>query len=298
MREWIRAVFAFFLRSLVFPGRERLTRIFENVFGEVPLPQEVPLYGGGKLILKSRNWRTLYYMGCTEYDTISYIRKNIKPGQIIFDIGGSIGICAIPFARMVGPSGHVYAFEANPPNFELLCQNIKLNNLSNVTSVNCAVAEKAGFIEIPKRLESSNYSLASASPDGTIRMQALRLDDFAEEHGIDRIDFMKIDIEGSETNALKGAAKLFRSGTVRKMLLEFNPFWLKKMGSSAAELYDLFESYGLQVSFLTKFGGVKPITREECMALLIEDQTYFNLILENSVPYVSRRAVESAASGT
>ncbi|MCU1286146.1 MAG: uncharacterized protein JWO13_2496 [Acidobacteriales bacterium] len=295
MREWFRGGFAFLLRNLVFPGRERLADLVEHVCGELPLPQEVSLYGGGKLILKSRNWRTLYYLGCTEYDTISYIKSNVKPGEIIFDVGGSIGICAIPFARMVGPSGHVYAFEANPPNFELLGQNIKLNNLSNVTPVNCAVAENAGFIEIPKRLESSNYSLASSPTEGTIKMQALRLDDYAEHHGIERIDLMKIDIEGSETNALRGAANLFRSGAVRKMLLEFNPFWLKKMGSSADELYDLFESYSLKVSLLTKFGGLEAITRAECMALLIEEQTYFNLVLENTVPYVARGAVESAA---
>jgi len=110
-------------------------------------------------------------------------------------------------------------------------------------------------------------------------VQAITIDKFCSTHGVMHVDLMKMDIEGSETRALRGARKMFLERAIVTTLIEFNPFWLRRMGSSPDELYDLFEEYGLHVHYLTRFGNAVPISRKQCMAKITEPETYFNLVL-------------------
>ena len=93
---------------------------------------------------------------------------------------------------------------------------------------------------------------------------------------------MKIDIEGSETKALRGASRLLSSGAIGQILIEFNPHWLKRMGSSPDELYDLFEQFDLVVNFLTRFGTCVRTNRKGVMGRIKSPDSYFNLVLTSS----------------
>ncbi len=88
---------------------------------------------------------------------------------------------------------------------------------------------------------------------------AVSLDDYVREKGITAIDVMKLDIEGSEVLALKGAKEIFKKRLVKQVICEFNPGWLPKMGSSVEELHETLSSYGMQLFFLTRFSQLKPL---------------------------------------
>lgn len=164
-------------------------------------------------------------------------------------------------ALAVGPLGHVYALEASNANYDVLLRNIQLNRLDNVTAVCAAVTDRTTDLEVPACGAPGNYSLASNSPTRTT-IPAWSLDDFDRHYKIEQVALMVIDIEGSETLALRGARSLLRSGRVRTVVCEVNPSWLGRMGSSAQELYGEFQKCGLTVSCLNRWGHLRALNAQ------------------------------------
>jgi FkbM family methyltransferase len=156
----------------------------------------------------------------------------------------------------------VYAFEALPANYEVLLKNLELNGLTNVTPICGVAADRTSEMQVPQKTTRGNYSLATMSAERT-SAHAWSLDDFARQYQIDRIDLMVIDIEGSETMALRGARTLLSSGRVGTTVCEVNPGWLRRMGSSPVELYREFEATALTVAVLERFGRSRELTPGE-----------------------------------
>jgi FkbM family methyltransferase len=267
IRQTLRNNAAVVLRNVPFPGRDKVFRMVERTSGKNPGTFVVPLRGGGKLIVDGVKDSPIFYKGEYDWHIRSFLARNIKSGQTVFDLGANIGAYTIPMALRAGASGHVYAFEALKANYEILLENIRLNRLSNVTAVYGAITDITGICEAPKITERSqfmgNYSLASNSSSRS-QIPSWSLDDFVEENAIPKVHLMKIDIEGSETMALKGARKLFSQGRVDTVVCEFNPYWLPKMGSNVEELYDSFSEFGMDAFLLTRFSRLKPIDRDFC----------------------------------
>jgi len=264
------------LRNVVFPARYRVFTWVESIVGQVPGTSIVKLRGGGKLIVDGIVDAPILYMAEHDWRVRRFLCKTARSGHTVFDLGANIGVYTIPMALRVGKGGHVYAFEAFRPNYEILLQNIALNKLTNVTPVFGVLTDKSGACLIPEIRERSqtgsdlgNYSLAMKSAS-LVEVPALSLDDFVMQYGIDRVDLMKIDIEGSETKALKGARTLFSQRRVGTVVCEFNPRWLSRMGSSAAELYEIASEYGLDTYLLTRLARIKLITREFCCSATAE----------------------------
>jgi FkbM family methyltransferase len=136
----------------------------------------------------------------------------VEPGDIVCDIGGCWGDTALLFANMVGPEGKVYTFEFDPENLEIMRTNLALN------------PELASRIEIVERAlwDRSNQSLPFVQGGRMTHLgdggdaedhQAtltITLDDFVAEAGLDRIDFVKMDVEGAEMKVLAGAGDALR----------------------------------------------------------------------------------------
>jgi len=280
IRTRLRHLSAAMMRPAIIPGRYKVYRLLSNILGEEPLPFVVPLPGGGNLFVNSAFWKHMFYLGDYEYEVRRFLVRQIQSGSTVFDVGASIGICTVPLAIRLGQHGRIYAFEPLASNYETLLHNIKLNNLTNVVPVFAAVADQEGTIYMPD-VDSGNCSLASEC-DHHSSVPALTLDTFTAQHGIHSIDLMKIDIEGSETKALRGASRLLSSGAIGQILIEFNPHWLKRMGSSPDELYDLFEQFGLVVNFLTRFGTCVRTNRKGVMGRIKSPDSYFNLVLTSS----------------
>lgn len=145
-----------------------------------------------------------------------------RPGDIVFDVGANIGMYAIRQARR---GGRVYAFEPNYDAFSRLKRNISLNNLENVIPVASAVHSKTGIIAFSMNPKSTLAGKVVISPEKSalsshVDVEAVSLDDFADSIKCPRINILKIDTEGHESEVLKGAKATLAK--TEKIVLEYH----------------------------------------------------------------------------
>ena len=129
------------------------------------------------------------------------------PGDVVLDCGAYTGNTALYFSRKVGAEGKVYAFEAMPQTCEKLKENISLYAMQNVVPVNRALAEKKRELTFTSAAGPASCIIRAGREEKGLTIQATSIDDFVRENRIGRIDFIKMDIEGSELEALAGAAE-------------------------------------------------------------------------------------------
>jgi len=130
-----------------------------------------------------------------------------RAGDIVLDCGTYTGNTSLYFSRRVGDAGHVYGFEAAPATFAKYRRN--MSGKANVTPVQAAVCESSGQTRF-----AGDAANAAIREDG-VAVAALSLDDFCGRQGLPRIDFIKMDIEGAEADALEGARHIISKHTPR-----------------------------------------------------------------------------------
>lgn len=137
-------------------------------------------------------------------------------GCVAIDVGANGADWTLALARRVGPSGHVYAFEAHPYYAEATRKAIRSLRLSNVTLFPAAVGDSSGVVHLmTKKRQGASFSGRAhiVKPDGgnggsTEEVAMVRIDDVMAEHGaLDRVGFLKSDTEGFELAVLRGAVK-------------------------------------------------------------------------------------------
>lgn len=134
-----------------------------------------------------------------------------RAGDVIVDIGAGRGEDVFAFSRAVGPSGKVFAIEPHPVSFQALRKFCEWNGLQNVTSDDCACVEDACDLQIETMpVWESNYVRAGKPSLGSFTVRGARFDDLWNDHGIGRIDFLKMNIEGAEREALPGCRNALR----------------------------------------------------------------------------------------
>jgi FkbM family methyltransferase len=145
-----------------------------------------------------------------EYE-IDLLRKFIKPGDTVIDVGANIGTHTVAFSRMVGKEGRVFAFEAQPRLEKILAANIALNNLGNVVWDCRAIGNSCEFIrvaELPP--DDSKFNFGAAKFDMMLpgpRVKMITIDSFAcdgDAFGVSP-SVIKIDVEGMEADVIRGA---------------------------------------------------------------------------------------------
>jgi FkbM family methyltransferase len=135
----------------------------------------------------------------------------VEPGDVVMDGGGCWGDTALYFAQRAGPEGKVFSFEFARSNLEILKRNLDANPS---LKARVAVVEQALWSRSGECLRFNESGPGTAlTPGGTGVQQAwtCALDDLVEREGLNRVDFLKLDIEGAELSALRGA-----EGTLRK----------------------------------------------------------------------------------
>lgn len=187
-----------------------------------------------------------------EYATTTLIRRMLKPGAVMFDVGANVGYFSLLAAKAVASTGRVYAFEATPAVAERLAENVNLNGLDNVSVIHSAVCDRDGEVEFRIQIDDSEgNSLVNFSGDWPrIRVPAMTLDEFVARNQIDRVDLIKIDVEGAEPLVLKGAKSLLTRPGRPALVIEVFPAALRSAGSSKSKLLDELSEYGYRVQGL------------------------------------------------
>ncbi len=143
----------------------------------------------------------------------------VRPDMTVLDIGANIGVHALHMASLVGACGRVIAFEPNPTAYRELCDNVILNKLTNVQPQCLALwredADRTFYLP-----PDGQESMGGLSPNGRFvvadetMVRTARLDRYLQHLGVERIDFIKIDVEGAELPILEGAGD-YLSGSSR-----------------------------------------------------------------------------------
>ncbi|HTI69014.1 MAG TPA: FkbM family methyltransferase [Candidatus Limnocylindria bacterium] len=185
--------------------------------------------------------RCLRDQGCFEPETTAALKELVAPGMTIVDVGANIGAHALPFAVRVGASGKVHAFEPMWPAYRKLLANAALNALPNLALHKMVVGNKndvmtASFTNT-WRVDGVDVP---AKPE-TVAVR--RLDDLLPELGVTRVDLIKIDVDGFEFQALKGAEKLLRQQHPI-LVLELGIYTLERVGDSARDMLAFLEDCG------------------------------------------------------
>ncbi len=124
-----------------------------------------------------------------------------KPGGVIVDVGAGEGTETLTFSRLVGPSGRVIAIEGHPRTFARLQQLVQLNALRNVTCLQLAISDQRGVVRMTDIVDHVANRVLTDSAHGSVDVPSLSMDDLVREQKIDRIDFLKMNIEGAERAA-------------------------------------------------------------------------------------------------
>jgi FkbM family methyltransferase len=188
----------------------------------------------------------------------------VRPGMTVFDVGASHGYYTLLFAKLVG-DGSVHAFEPEEWNFHRLSTNLALNGFENVVTQRAAIFERSGEVELnvfPHELYGwHTLGTPEMEVDGRRALPVERqtvpgvtLDDYCEQHGIERIDLLKLDVEGAELEALRGAGRLLREGRIGCIVFEVSQAMVKGMNHDPAEIFDLVRGTGLTIHKLEEDG--------------------------------------------
>lgn len=196
-----------------------------------------------------RLYSTFYflYKGYVEARFIDTLLERVPAGSVVVDVGAYIGFFAVSFARKVGPSGRVVAFEPEPGNAALLRRNVQRAGVENVTVVEAAISDRRGFaaLYLEPGHPAGHRIFASTSARRSISIPVLTLDEyFVGVPLMTPLSLAKIDVQGTELKVLRGMQRTLERFPAMRLLVEYTPSALAEAGDSSEEFVEFFRSAG------------------------------------------------------
>lgn len=199
------------------------------------IPEQVQI-GAVKVVLNPADpvVSSALVLGIYEAGETRLIRERVRPGMRVLDIGANVGYYTALLADRVGPTGHVTAFEPEPGNHAVLCRTIEANGFGNVEVIQGAVSQSAGEgLLFLSELNQGDHRLYATANRRRITVPILALDSFLPAGAV--IDFVKMDIQGSEGLALRGMCQTLRRSPDVQVITEFWPEGLARAGVAPLE---------------------------------------------------------------
>ena len=142
------------------------------------------------------------WLGHYEIEKQAAVRRLAKPGMTVFDVGANAGFYTLAFSRLVGDSGHVWAFEPLPENIRNLQRHVEINTLRNVTVVAAAVSKQAGTAAFQPARSNSMGRLAD---EGEISVRTVSIDETCQGSTFPHL--VKMDVEGRRARFSKALTR-------------------------------------------------------------------------------------------
>jgi FkbM family methyltransferase len=183
------------------------------------------------------------------------LRKILFQGAVAVDVGANIGIYSEFLSRYVGPTGLVHCFEPSPDNFRRL--SAATRDLSNIRLAQAAVGERSGecklYISDKLNVDHRAYK-ADGDSRRAVPIEMVALDDYFKPG--QRVDLIKMDIQGYELHALRGAQRLLQENAEINLLLEFWPAGLEQAGVSWEGLVEMLQELNMNLTLVSTCGLV------------------------------------------
>ena len=148
-----------------------------------------------------------YWLGTYELPVQECLARELEPGDIFYDIDANSGFFSLLSSKCVGDKGHVFVFEPLPDNIDTIKSQLKLNQVTNTTLIEAAVSDSEGKIKFCESSHASTARIKRPDDNGTaVTVKTLTIDKFIKTERPP--DLIKMDIEGAELKAFKGAKQL------------------------------------------------------------------------------------------
>lgn len=200
-----------------------------------------------------------------EKSTTKAIKKLIKSGMNVINIGANIGYYTVLIAQQISPTGKIFTFEPFPSNVRFLQKNVEVNDCKNVEIISKAVSNKTQKANLWLKDSGTQHFVSSRelSDFNKIEIETITIDDFLSEKNI-KIDFVLIDAEGSEKYVLEGMEKTLQANPDLEIITEYNPHTLELAGTSGQSFLDFIEKLRFSTYLIDDASQkIKPITKSE-----------------------------------
>lgn len=193
--------------------------------------------------------RSVMYRGAWEPEETALLRSLTPRGGVFLDVGANIGYFTLLASRWVGVEGRVYAMEPVKETFGRLTRNLALNGVTNVRAFQLGAARIPATAEIALASDAGHAHLVTGS-DARGRVETVALttiDDLVASEGFERLDVIKVDVEGADFEVLRGAGEtLSRFRPVVLMEVEL----LARFGASVDDVKRFFHGLGYETQLL------------------------------------------------
>jgi FkbM family methyltransferase len=225
----------------------------------------------------------LYVRRAYEPRESAFVRRVLRPGMTVVDVGANLGYYALLAGRAVGPTGRVLAIEPDPQNFELLAENLRANRAGNVSPVNVALGAAPGTALLHRSPDNfGDHRLFGDGTRPTVPVPVVVFDELVDRLGF--LDLVKIDVQGYEHHVARGMTRTLARGGVGTVLAEFWPHGIARAGGDPGQFVAVFERAGYRPSVLRDDLGLEPVSYAELDHRLpafdpdAPDGSYLNLI--------------------
>lgn len=221
-------------------------------------------------------YKYLYFMykNVSEKNEINFIKKNVKSGLRIIDIGANVGFYTTLFSGLVGKYGIVYAFEPEKNNF----RNLKTlcNKRKNIILNNSAAGDKNGKIRlyVSDTLNVDHCTFDNNKDRKSSLVKCLSIDKYLKRG--EKVDLVKIDTQGFEYNILMGMKKTLSLSKNVILLCEIYPEGLRYAGVSAGKIFHFLKECGFKIKCLD--GSSLKIFHEN----QLQNKKYINIVASRS----------------
>jgi FkbM family methyltransferase len=227
---------------------------------------------------------SIYLLGAFEPGTQATLKKLVKPGDSVFDIGANIGAHTLGIAQSVGPQGRVFAFEPADFAFEKLCHNLALNPALAARTFPQQILLSASssdsnepqiYASWPLENSGSVHPKHRGQLVSTARASVDTLDAFVARNNIERLDLIKMDVDGHELPVLRGASETLRRFRPT-LVMEMSPYIHAEHENSFAEFVALLKSFSYSLRDAESDSAV-PLDVQE-LERLIPDGASINVV--------------------
>ena len=240
---------------------------------------------GNKLFLNKKGLAlSISHYGTYEKLEAKIMEEKIKVGNITVDVGANIGLHTLNMARIVGNTGRVFAFEPDPSNFEILEKNVKINNYQNIILEQKAVGDKHGRTTLYQSDNPGNHRLfpLTKQAKGQIQVELTSLDKyFTDSNLANKINFIKIDVEGFEFSVLKGMKNILKNNKKIKILFENMQINTIQAGFTPIKVLNYLTSYDFKLFCLDDSTNklLHVSNNEEILKLCVTPNNYISINL-------------------
>jgi FkbM family methyltransferase len=227
-------------------------------------PKVVPWIGDTKLWIK-RGWTGVtgnYYTGLHEFEDMAFLLHVLRPGDVFVDAGANMGTYTVLASGVCG--AYSYSFEPVQATFERLQENIALNHLQKrTTAIQCALGSSTGEIKFTYQQDTTNH-VATEQDKDFVSVPVKRLDEVVPQTPV----LIKIDVEGFETEVIRGATQHLNNPALKAIIIELNGSG-ERYGYNEKAIHEQFLELGFQaysyepfqrrLSAMAQFGNLNTI---------------------------------------